>query len=211
MLTEKRLNELKDMWSVIEEAMTSVATTKRCGTEVWTPEQIDEERIKWYAYEEWKEQKRRDEVAERLRQMQKADGSIKTQIITICIDQNIKESEAIDIQNEVIDKIRGNYKWLVDAKAVYEYYSKDKELNIPKWNPHIHIYIEKTIKGSTIAQQLRRKFVKKKEVYRINVKDGKGNMQLDYINGTKTDEKKECVEKDKNFREINKITEIIDI
>ena len=198
------------MWQVLEEIMTSEVTAKRCGTEVWTAEMIEEERQKWYAYEEFLEQKRRDEVAERVRQMQKANGTIKTQIVTICVDQKIDEAEAVKVQLDVVDKIRGNYKWLVDAKAVFEYYSKDDNGDI-KWNPHIHIYIEKTTKGAMIAQQLRRKFIGKTSVYRVNVKDGKGNIQLDYINGTKEMAKQECVQKDREFREKNKIVEIIDL
>ena len=220
-LTEKRLNELKEMWQTIEEAVTSKHIMKRCGKDVWTDEQVEEERLNWYAYEDFKEQQRRRDVEKRVREMQKEDGSIYTQIITICVDQNVSEESAVKVQTDVITEIRkANYKWLkgTDAKAVFEYYSKEKDTGKIKWNPHIHIYLEKTIKDGALSQSLRTKLCGRKgektettKIYRVHVKSGQGNIQLDYINGTKTEAKFECCEKDKAFREKYEIQEIIDI
>lgn len=218
-ITEQRRREIDTMWDTLKTMLQDKRAMKMAGYEVWDDETILEEREKWYAYEVYLENRRVNEMNRRVRQLQKEDGTIKTQIITLCIDKNVTEEIAVKAQQDIINSIKkSNSKWLINAKAVCEFYSKKKEnpSGTIVFNPHIHIYIERSIKSSLIALQLRRKFVdkgklKESHVYRVNVKDGQGNFQLDYINGTKIQEKSECVEKDRKFRQEHKIEEVIDI
>lgn len=217
-LTQQRRNELNAMWQTIEECMTNEKAMRRNGYEVWTSEMIEEERTKWFAYDEWKEKKRQEAVDERIRQLAKEAGKLETIIITVSIDQKLDTKKAIEKQYQIIEDLQGKYAWLIDAHAVFEYYTKDKGSKEIKWNPHVHIYVEQgKTRHSTIAQILQRKYQVRAElkypqhVYRINAKKGKGNFQLDYIHGLKQDYKKELCEKDKKFREENEISEIFEI
>jgi len=124
---------------------------------------------------------------------------VQTQLITICIDQKLEQSKAVEKQLKIMDKIlSAKYKWL---KGTYnfEYFGKEG------WNPHIHIKIDKTTKGATIAQMLRRKLQDIPEAYRINVITRSAKEHDGYIEGEKTETKRESIEFDKIFREEYKI------
>ena len=130
-------------------------------------------------------------------------------LTTICIDQKLSEADAVKAQHAVIDDIRkANYRWLIDAEAVFEYYSNNG------WNPHIHIATRRIDKEAKIKGNLIAKFIKKQKhgVYRIDVEKRPFQSAWNYISGNKkSDEKKDNVEKDKKMRETYSIDAVIKI
>ena len=112
----------------------------------------------------------------------------------------------MEAQREVIEELRkADYAWLIEAKAVFEYYSKDK------WNPHLHICVKRSVKEAVIRQHLARKFKNKKHgVYRFDVEKHKEYRTAEeYIHGRKVDEKLDGVKKDKEFRQAHSIDDVI--
>lgn len=151
------------------------------------------------------ERKRTQEVNEKVRQyhIQHTNEGV---LITVCIDQKIEGIDAVEAQQAVIKELQNaNYMWLIEAKAVFEYYSKDK------WNPHIHICVKRSVKESVIRQHLARKFKNKKHgVYRFDVEKHKDySTAEEYIHGRKVDEKLDSVKKDKEFRQAHSIDDVI--
>jgi len=134
-----------------------------------------------------------------LRQIRNPED-VKTQLITICIDQKLSQKKVVEKQYQIMDKLlSAKYKWLNIGTYNFEYFGKDG------WNPHIHIKIDKTTKGATIAQQIRRKLDKIPEAYRVNVITRSAKEHDGYIEGEKTESKQEATNMDKLFREEYKI------
>ncbi|WP_445775528.1 hypothetical protein [Shewanella sp.] len=126
----------------------------------------------------------------------RAPEDIQTQLITICIDKDLPQAKAVETQYKVMDKIiSAKYKWLVNGTYTFEYFGKEG------WNPHIHIKIDKTTKGSTIAQMIRRKLEPIPTAYRVNVITRSAKEHDGYILGEKRDEKQESLQYDKMFKE----------
>ena len=158
---------------------------------------LDEIKIQFLAHHELQKERTRHKVQQALRKLKNPD-EIKSQLITISIDQKLSEEEAILKQKQTIEKIKqAKYKWMINASYSFEYYSKNG------WNPHIHIKIDKTIRDSQIAQQLRRKDLK--SVYNINVSSKTDEIHTSYIMGNKKEAKRENTEQDQNFRKIHNI------
>ena len=136
-----------------------------------------------------------------------AGESLKTQLITIMIDQKVDEATAIHTQIEVIDKLKeANYKFMSDVSHRFEYFTKEG------FNPHIHILTIKNNSDGKVAQQFRRKLMEGKnkisEVYRIHVSTLNYEMHRKYINGEKTELKEEFLKADAEFREKHNINDI---
>lgn len=136
-----------------------------------------------------------------------AAESIKTQLITIMIDQKVDEQEAIHIQFQIIDVLKeANYKFMGEVSHKLEYFTKNG------WSPHIHIMTLKNISDGKVAQPIRRKLMEGKtkipEVYRIQVSSLNYEAHSKYISGEKTELKEEFVAKDTEFRDKHNIDEI---
>lgn len=136
-----------------------------------------------------------------------AASNVKTQLITIMIDQKLDEATAIHIQFEVIDKLReANYKFMSDVSHRFEYFTKEG------FNPHIHILTIKDISDGRVAQQIRRKLMEGKnkipEVYRVHVSTLNLESHRKYINGEKTELKEQFLKADADFREKHNINDI---
>uniref|UniRef100_UPI00404889E3 hypothetical protein n=2 Tax=Pseudomonadota TaxID=1224 RepID=UPI00404889E3 len=158
---------------------------------------LEKQRIKFYAQATYAKEMFRHEVQKQVRTLKSPD-QIKTQLITISIDQELTEAEAILKQKQTIEKIKqSKYKWMINSSYSFEYYSNNG------WNPHIHIKIDKTIRDSQIAQMLRRKELK--SVYNINVSSKTDEIHTSYIMGDKKEAKRENSERDQNFRKIHNI------
>lgn len=128
---------------------------------------------------------------------------LKTQMITISIDQHLDPAEAVNIQFKCIEKIqKARYKFITEASHKFEYWSSEG------WNPHIHIVIEKNKTEGQVSQQIRRKLKDVPEVYRVHVSTLNYEAHQKYIKGDKTDKKEEYVKKDEVFREIHNIEDI---
>lgn len=128
---------------------------------------------------------------------------VKTQMITLSIDQKLDPAKAVAIQFEVIEKIKkANYKCFSNVSHKFEYYTKTG------FNPHIHIVLDKNKSDGQISQLIRRKLKDNPEVYRVHVSTLHYQAHHDYIQGKKTEEKHEFLEKDEVFREIHQIQDI---
>lgn len=125
-----------------------------------------------------------------------------TALITISVDMELTPEEAILRQKKIIERIKSaKYKWLVEASYCFEYYSENQ-----KWNPHIHIKLDKTAPPSVMAQQLRRKL--KELTYYINVSIKTEEIHEAYINGDKTGKKTLNHEMDEDFRKLHNLQNI---
>lgn len=138
---------------------------------------------------------------------QTASAILKTQLITIMIDKEVDESNAIHIQLEIIDKLKeANYKFLSDVSHRFEYFTQEG------WNPHIHILTLKNISDGRGAQQIRRKLMESKnkidEVYRVHFSTLNYERHSKYINGEKCELKAEYLAKDAEFRKKHNINDI---
>ena len=131
-------------------------------------------------------------------------------LITIMIDQkSLSEADAVKAQYAVIDDLRkAKYRWLIQAEACFEYYGKEG------WNPHIHIATKRIDKECKIRGNLIDKFIKKQKhgVYRIQVDRRPYKSAWKYCAGEKDSEEKMLnVEKDKKFRQLYSIDNLIKI
>jgi len=128
---------------------------------------------------------------------------VKSQMITISVDQKLTPTEAIEVQFTIIEKIKlANYKCLANVSHTFEYYTKEG------FNPHIHIVTDKIKSDGQVAQLIRRKLKDMPAAYRIFVNTLNYQAHTDYMHGDKTDEKMDYVEKDEIFREIHHIENI---
>ena len=135
--------------------------------DICNPHMSGEERIQWVA--NWLNkiqlnQKHREKmINDKLKEIN--PELVKYQLITLSIDKSLNESEAIAMQNIIIQKIKAaNYKCLDDVKYRYEYYGENG------WNPHIHIITSKIKPDSVVAQTIRRKLSKGfKTMYNMDV------------------------------------------
>lgn len=129
-------------------------------------------------------------------------SSAPTALITISVDQELTHAETIARQHKIIQRIlSAQYKWFIEASYCYEYYSSNQ-----KWNPHIHIKLDKITSASVMAQQLRRKL--KDLTHYINVSIKTEEIHNAYISGIKTEAKTINHEMDENFRKSNNIQNI---
>jgi len=134
-------------------------------------------------------------VKEEMRLLRKPEN-VQTQLITICLDQNEEQEKVIKKQFQIMDKIiSARYKWMINGTYNFEYFGKEG------WNPHIHIKIDQSIKGATIAQMLRRKLQDNHIVYRVNVITRSAKEHDGYIEGIKTESKQENTHMDRMLRE----------
>lgn len=164
---------------------------------------LEKVKIQFLASAQIQKDRLKNEVAKAVRLL-KNPNEIKTQLITISIDQKLTEEEAILKQKKTIEKIKSSkYKWMVNASYSFEYYSNNG------WNPHIHIKIDKTIRDSQIAQQLRRKELS--SVYNINVSSKTEEIHDAYIMGNKKEAKRENTDKDQDFRKIHNIQDFYEM
>jgi len=156
--------------------------------------------------------------ADRLRRMTEeyhAAHNDEGYLITLSIDQKQSEAEAVASQNAIVDDLRkANYKWLVCAKAVYEYWGHMDTENLTtnlKWNPHIHCLVKKAVKKSKIEQHIAVKFMKKKKhgVYHFDVRQLPYEEGEEYLNGYKIAEKMDGVVADKQTREKYNLADVI--
>lgn len=135
------------------------------------------------------------------------------QLISLSIDQ--KYIQIPKLCGDIIAEIRKtNYACLKDAQAVCEFYGggKDNDDGIGQWNPHIHIVTKKMENAGTVAQLLRRKFIKPKwQVYRVHIKEEPEACARKYVEGEKVDEKIEDTIKDRQYREDNGLSHIYDL
>ena len=137
--------------------------------------------------------------------------------ITLSIDQKQSVSEAIDSQKSIVDDLRkANYSWLVDARAVFEYWGKsdahkNHDCSNLNWNPHVHIIVRKSGKLSVIRQHLARKFIEKKRhgVYIFDVKSLPYQDGAEYLEGDKIDVKMDGVSMDRTTRKENNVLDLI--
>ena len=128
---------------------------------------------------------------------------VKTQMITLSIDQKLDPAKAVEIQLDVIEKIKkANYKCFSNVSHKFEYYTKTG------FNPHIHIVLDKNKSDGQISQLIRRKLKDNPEIYRVHVCTLHRQAHDAYMQGDKTDEKHEFVKKDEVFREIHQIQDI---
>lgn len=169
-------------------------------------EEITQLRHEWIVRDTVHQKRRKATLAKAVRQQLNGD-EIKTQLITISIDKQLEELHAIEKQRKVMEKIKSaKYAWIKNASYTLEYFSGDGQ-----FNPHIHIKIDKTVRDSAIAQQLRRKLATEKSVYRINVSSKNEEIHSAYIMGNKKEDKRENVEADQQFREKYNIQDIYTI
>jgi len=116
---------------------------------------------------------------------------VKTQMITISVDQNLPPAEAVALQFKVMEKIKtANYKCLANVSYKFEYYTKEG------FNPHIHIVTDKIKSDGQVAQLIRRKLKDLPGAYRIFVNTLNYQAHADYLNGCKTTDKMFGVEQD---------------
>lgn len=170
-------------------------------------DEITQLRHNWIVRDTVFQKRRKALIAKAVRQQLNGD-EIKTQLITISIDKQLEEACAIEKQRKVIEKIKSaKYAWLQNASYTFEYFSGVEH----QFNPHIHIKIDKTVRDSAIAQQLRRKLATEKSVYRINVSSKNDEIHSAYIMGNKKEDKRESVEADQQFREKYNIQDIYTI
>ena len=150
-------------------------------------------------------------VKEQLERIHKANNP-QGLLVHISLDQNQTIEEAITNQYCILEHIReANYSWLIDAHAVFEYWSKKPDEEELHFNPHIHFCVRKTVKPSVIKQHLQRKLVQKKlnTVYRVEVSPQRHfELCLKYIEGDKIEDKDEACEKDFYTREEHNVLHI---
>ena len=190
---------------------------------------LDEERELWkqYAPPEWSEERMEHFIYKALvvapkerakflaEEHQKAMTEVYANtedgvLITIMIDQKeLSEADAVKSQYAIIDDLqKAKYRWLIQAEACFEYYGEEG------WNPHIHIVTKRIDKESKIRGNLIDKFIKKGKhgVYRIAVDRRPYKNAWKYVAGEKDSDKKMLnVEKDKKFRELYSIDNLIKI
>lgn len=193
-LSDTERHDLK-CWEVVEEAL-----RHRDLGPGWTDDEIRREKIRWLSYSKWKEAELKREMAEALRELEKTNGTNKTHMITISLDQGLpRNKETVALQEKIITIIReADYKCMSNAKARFEYFSGDM-----KWNPHIHIMTDVVDNkpASAPAQQIRRKLKDKGiGVYWVNGVTRTGTIHFDYILGKKSEEKLDCCKADEEFR-----------
>jgi len=128
------------------------------------------------------------------------------QLITIMIDQELTDpAEVITLQHAVVNKLKqAGYKWFVNVSIRYEYYSGENN----KWNPHIHIKLDKIERDGAVAQAVRRKLMNEKSIYRVDVKSKKHEIYDAYIMGEKQESKTVNLGCDSAFRETHGIDEV---
>lgn len=201
-LSEAERHDLK-CWDVVEEAL-----RHRDIGPGWSDEEIHREKIRWISYTKWKEAELKREMAEAMRELEKSNGTNKTHLITLSIDQEMPREKVASLQLEVITIIReANYKCLSNAKARFEYFSGDQL----EWNPHIHVFTDAIGNAGSVAQQFRRKLKKIPEVYRVHGTTKTGAIHFDYIMGNKRKDKEEAVQKDAEFRKKYGVLEIYNL
>ena len=128
---------------------------------------------------------------------------IKMQLITISIDKNLSELDAIEIQQRIIKMIRqAKYKCMGETRYVFEYFGKSG------WNPHIHMVCDKNKTDGQLAQLIRRKLKKVSEAYNIDVLSLDKTAADNYIEGNKAEDKMDDVKRDRQFRERYNVDEI---
>lgn len=194
----KSMNEVEQI-----EAIVSCLKQYQTNTNDYSLGDLEVQRIKLYASAKYAKDRFQNEVQKQVRSL-KNPNELKTQLITISIDQKLTPEETILKQKQTIEKIiQSKYKWLINASYSFEYYSKNG------WNPHIHIKIDKTIRDSQIAQQLRRKELK--SVYNINVSSKTDEIHTAYIMGDKKEAKRENTIQDQDFRKIHNIHDFYEI
>lgn len=147
-------------------------------------------------------------LQEHRRKKEKDDLDRRRQLLGLTISQNKKHhfvTISLDPKKEIkIDYIKSKlkYKYLQDAVWCYEHHP----------HPHIHMLVEpyangKIIPKSTIIRDLSRAFKLKSNYVDVASEPWNYNKRRGYIMGDKKDEKKELVEKDREYREKNNIDE----
>lgn len=153
-------------------------------------------------------------VREQLERIHKANNPHGI-LVHISLDQEQTIEEAIENQYCILEHIReANYSWLIDAHAVFEYWSKKPDEDELHFNPHIHFCVRKSVKPSVIRQHLQRKFVQKKlnTVYRVDVSQPRYfDLCLKYVEGEKIFDKDEACKKDFITREKYNINHRIEL
>lgn len=174
----------------------------------WTEEEGNSWYVKLCAQDVRAKQRHADNVR---REVNTQNGENPTQMITFALHQGLTEEEAIKAQRNIVASIKkANYKWLINAQIKFEYYSAEK-----KWNPHVHLLVDKTTRVSQVRQQIYRKFMEGKKaepnVYNTDVTECKDDSQRNYLKGNKQEAKLENVLLDIEFREKYDIEEIMTI
>lgn len=156
---------------------------------------LDKVRIQFKASAQIARERELNEVKKMVRSLKNPD-ELKTQLITLSVNQELTHENAILAQKKAIALIKqSNYKWIQNASYTFEYFSNNG------YNPHIHIKIDKTLPDSQIAQMLRRKKIP--SIYNINVSHKTEEIHNAYIMGDKKETKRENVEKDEAFRSMH--------
>lgn len=169
-----------------------------------------EEAEKWYIMLCAQDARDKARHADAVRkEMNRLLGDTPTQMVTIALDQKLTEAEAIEAQHKVRDLVTSaSYKWMKNPTWRYEYYSGED----CKWNPHLHLVVDKMVTTSHVRQQIFRKFLGKKKplecVYNTDVTECKNSSQRDYIDGIKQDSKQKSLEKDAEFRNKHNISDV---
>ena len=199
--------------------MLNTETCSVCGDQLtsWDDtkknEFIEDTFIKSPVIERARKDKIRHEALNEYHKAHTAEGVF----ITLSIDQKQSVSEAIDSQKSIVDDLRkANYSWLVDARAVFEYWGKsdahkNHDCSNLNWNPHVHIIVRKSGKLSVIRQHLARKFIEKKRhgVYIFDVKSLPYQDGAEYLEGDKIDVKMDGVSMDRTTRKENNVLDLI--
>lgn len=132
-----------------------------------------------------------------------------TQLVTISFDKDSFKPEYIEA---FVNNLRRNPPKVLDAdEAICRPEFNAASSFDPSFNPHIHIYTPKVTKRSLIEQALRRKYIIAKNrqfpIYNVNVIEREYPIHHNYILGIKQDDKQDKMEKDKQYREANKLQE----
>lgn len=132
-----------------------------------------------------------------------------THLVTISFDKLTFKPEYIEA---VVNNLRRQPPKVLDAdEAICRPEFNAASSLDPSFNPHIHIYTPKVTKRSLVEQALRRKFVlaknKKFPIYNVNVIEREYPIHKNYILGVKHIDKQEFIDKDKQYREANRLQE----
>lgn len=135
-------------------------------------------------------------------------------LITLCLDQDQSEEDALKNQYKVIDELRkANYKWMVEPCCVFEWWSKKDKLKDDmdnlNWNPHIHIVVRRIGKESKIRDNLKAKMKSLPSVYRFDVKRLPYENGMLYCSGEKVNCKVCACAKDEEFRNKHSVSKRI--
>lgn len=167
----------------------------------WTEDELEEIAMKIMKSDEDVVHEEKNRVNKYLKE--NSPEQVKSQMITISIDQNLEPAKALEIQFKVIEKIKSaNYKCLQNVSHKFEYWSD------AGWNPHIHIVSDKNKSDGQVAQLIRRKLKDMPEAYRIYVNTLTYEIHSQYIKGQKAVIKQVYLIKDDSFREIHQIEDI---